>query len=132
MHDAAARGVHQERALAQQADPHFRPGDVRLNFLTQRWSHVLRKVAEQSGSTLVMEEAPRTRYTRRDLKTYSRSDAVRILNRELALQGYQLREEGQFLVLRNLRKLRTEYTQRELPARPEVSVAPPTTPKGQM
>ena len=122
--NARAQSPQLSRELAGQVHSQFRPGDVRLNFITRRWPDVLRRIAEESGSTLVMDEAPNSLYSRRDLKRYSRSEAVRILNRELELQGYRLREDGQYLILQNLRKLRSEYEQRVLSPAAEMPAAP--------
>ena len=87
---------------------------VRLTFLNENWSDVLKKVAEQSGSTLVMDEIPPGRVNRLDRKNYSRTEAVRVLNKDLEPLGYRLMEKGDNLVLFNLRDLRTDYRRTSL------------------
>ena len=52
---------------------------VRLNYFNANWSKVLRKVADATGSELVMHKAPPGHITRYDRNRYSRTDAVRIL-----------------------------------------------------
>ena len=89
---------------------------VRLNFFNSTWSNVLRKVAESTGSELVIQRSPAGRFTRYDAKRYSRTDAVRILNRELEPKGFRLLEQGKFLVVLHLDALRSRYQRPRLPA----------------
>lgn len=88
---------------------------VRLNFINATWPSILQKVAEETGSELVMQRAPRGRFTRFDRTRYSRTDAVRILNREIEPKGFRLLEQGRFLVVLNLDSLRTRYQRPLIP-----------------
>ncbi|MCA9072567.1 MAG: hypothetical protein KDA84_26770, partial [Planctomycetaceae bacterium] len=54
-----------------------------LKFFNADWPTVLNKVAEETGSTLVMHEIPPGRLNRRDKEPYTRHEAVQILNRSL-------------------------------------------------
>jgi type II secretion system protein D len=87
---------------------------VKLSFFNENWADVLKKVAEQSGSTLVMDEIPSGRVNRLDSKHYSRGEAVRVLNKDLEPLGYRLMEKGDNLVLFSLRDLRTDYRRTSL------------------
>ncbi|MHC4878665.1 MAG: secretin N-terminal domain-containing protein [Planctomycetota bacterium] len=82
---------------------------VRLNFLSKDWASVLDKVAESTGSTLVADRLPTGNFSRQDFRSYSRTEAVRILNEELVRQDYRLLEKGRYLVLINLAAARPEY-----------------------
>ncbi|MEX1095296.1 MAG: secretin N-terminal domain-containing protein [Planctomycetales bacterium] len=88
---------------------------VRLNFFNATWAAVLRKVAQDTGAELVMQKFPAGRYNRFDRTRYSRTDAVRILNRELEPKGFRILEQGNFLVLLQLDSLRTRYQRPLLP-----------------
>lgn len=99
---------------------------VRLNFFNESWPDVLKAVAEGTDSQLVMDEtSPRGRFTRQDFRTYSRTDAVRILNRELEPQGFRLLEREQYLVLLHVKNLREEYGVRTIPAAQPVAAQEP-------
>ncbi|MCH8830035.1 MAG: hypothetical protein IID45_10710, partial [Planctomycetes bacterium] len=91
------------------------PANIRLNFFNADWSTVLKKVAESSQSTLVMQEVPKGRFTRIDHRKYNRTEVVRILNRELEPKGFRLLEKGRFLDVIYLRSARSEYRRREMP-----------------
>ena len=94
---------------------------VRLNYFNANWSKVLRKVADATGSELVMHKAPPGHITRYDRNRYSRTDAVRILNRELEPAGFRLLEQGKFLILLHLKALRTRYRRPVAPAQTDES-----------
>lgn len=87
---------------------------VRLSFFNENWADVLKKVAAETNSTLVMDETPRGRVNRIDRKLYSRAEAVRVLNRDLEPMGFRLMEKGDNLVLFTLRDLRTDYRRTSL------------------
>jgi len=89
---------------------------VRLNFFNATWPSVLRKLAEETNSELVMKRAPAGRLTRADRNKYSRTDAVRLLNREIEPKGFRLLEQGNFLVVLHLDSLRTRYQRPGVPA----------------
>lgn len=93
--------------------------EVYLKFFHADWPTVLNKVAEESGSTLVMHEIPPGRMTRRDKTAYSRREAVQILNRELEPEGFRILEKNQFLIVLHQRSLRTRYRRPERPSQPE-------------
>jgi len=83
---------------------------VKMRFVSATWEKVLTQVAEETGSTLVADEFPRGRYSRQDFKAVSRTDAVRILNKELEPMDFRLLEKGQFLVLVNLPTTNLNYS----------------------
>ncbi|MGC1272543.1 MAG: secretin N-terminal domain-containing protein [Planctomycetaceae bacterium] len=82
---------------------------VRLNVFNETWPRILEKVAEQSGSTLILQDKPPGRLTRADHRTYSRTEAVEILNRELASQGFRILENDEFLIVLHERTMRKHY-----------------------
>lgn len=108
-----------------------RPGEptTKLGFFNTSWPAVLRRVAEETESTLVMDRVPPGRFTRRDTNSYSRRQAIEILNQELAEHDFRLIEKGKFIVVLELKKARSEYYRNELPARDrssEPADLPPT------
>lgn len=110
------------------------PRHVRLNCFHKSWTSVLRELAEATGSTLVMHEPPPGHWTRRDRRDYSRSEAVRILNRDLEPLGFRLLEQGEYLILLNLKSLRSRYLPPVVPAadprRDVPAEAEPNSPNG--
>lgn len=131
---------------AAAAEPDFRPsaagpaqadleeeGDsdgqtVRLTFFNASWAHVLRKVAKDTGAELVMDKFPADYYSRFDRTKYTRTEAVRILNRELEPKGFRLLEQGNHLVLLQLDSLVTRYPRPLLPNDGEPSKPAPAAP----
>lgn len=110
------------RPLNAAEDPEFPEEDedsdsqtVRLNFFNATWPDILRKVAQKTGSDLVMTRAPAGRWTRRDFQKYSRTDAVRLLNHELEPKGFRIIEEGRYLVVLHLDTFRTRYARPVVP-----------------
>lgn len=110
---------------------------VQFRFFNQTWSSVLQSVAQQSGSTLVMDRAPRGRYTGFAKGEQSRTAAVRILNNELEPLNFRVLERGQFLVVLQLKELRTQYARPEMapnqpphraPHQPHVTANQPVQP----
>ncbi|GAB4153485.1 MAG: hypothetical protein Tsb009_29900 [Planctomycetaceae bacterium] len=101
------------------------PAEIRLGFFNADWSTVLNRVCKESGSTLVMNEVPPGRFSRYDRNRYNRTEAVRILNRELEPKGFRLVEKGRFLDVIYLRSARAEYHRPELPRQPQQPKALP-------
>ena len=93
---------------------------VRLNHFSSNWSKVLQQLAEDSGSTLVMSKCPNARYSRRDRNFYSRTEAVRILNRELERYAYRVIEQEDYLIVIPLKQVRADYRPTVLPPHPSV------------
>lgn len=92
---------------------------VYLKFFNADWPTILNKVAEESGSTLVMHEIPPGRLTRRDKTPYTRHEVVQILNHELEPEGFRILEKNQFLIVIHQRAVRTRYRRPERPTQPE-------------
>jgi len=103
----AADPVDQRRVRAAWQDPDL--PDIKLNFYSKSWADVFESLAEQSGSQLVMDSVPGGRFSRRDSRKYTRSEAVRILNRELEGEGFRLVEKANFLVVLQLNDVRMRY-----------------------
>ncbi len=82
---------------------------TRLFFTSSHWEHVLNSVAKATGSTLVADRFPSGRFSRKDIRKYSRSEAVRILNDELEQLDFRLLEKGQHLVLVDVKARNAEY-----------------------
>ncbi|MCH7988897.1 MAG: hypothetical protein IID46_07060, partial [Planctomycetes bacterium] len=93
-----------------------KPNTVRLNFYNATWDKVFKKVAKSTGSTLVMQDVPPGRYSRRDFNSYSRTDALHVLNQALEPKGFRLLENGEYLTVLNMRSLRTKYPRPVIPA----------------
>ncbi len=92
---------------------------VKLNHISATWEKVIKDLAKQSQSQLVMDRVPKGRYTRRDSNKYNRHDAVRILNKDIEPLGFRLIEKGDFLILLDLPSQRPRYQAAVLPARHE-------------
>lgn len=97
---------------------------VRLNYVNASWSKILNALAEDTGSTLVMHDAPPGRFSRQDWNKYNRRDAVQILNRELERHGFRILEKDQFLTVIESRRRRVEY---ERPTLTQSGAKPLTT-----
>ena len=93
-----------------------KPNTIRLNFYRTPWAKVIEKVTKSTGSTLVMQDVPPGRYSRRDFNSYSRTDALHVLNQALEPKGFRLLENGEYLTVINMRSLRTKYPRPVLPA----------------
>lgn len=87
---------------------------VKLNFYSKTWDQVLQEVAQSTGTVLVADKIPRGRYSRQDFRSYSRSEAVRILNDELEKQDFRILEKGKYLVVLNLPAARPEYSRLQI------------------
>jgi general secretion pathway protein D len=90
-------------------------GTVRLTNYSTPWLRVLEKVAKETGSTLIADRVPPGKYSRSDIRKYSRSDAVRILNQELAYLEFKILEQGKYLVLIHLPTTRPDYRRPVMP-----------------
>lgn len=82
---------------------------IRLFFASSSWEKVLNKVAEGTGSTLVADRFPPGSFSRKDIRRYSRTQAVRILNNDLEQAGFRLLEKGTHLVLVDVKSRNAEY-----------------------
>ncbi len=111
-------------------------GTVKLNYLSATWDAVFRDVANASGSRLVGNRIPSGRYTRRDTKLYTRSEAVRIINKEIEPKGFRLVEQDELLIVMDIPSLRPRYQPLEMngtaarkPASVETPEETPSRPK---
>ncbi|WP_231746812.1 secretin N-terminal domain-containing protein [Maioricimonas rarisocia] len=109
---------------AEVAVPLWETATLRLNYISTTWAKVLNDLAEKTGSTLVMYDIPPGRYNRQDWDQHSRTEAVRILNRELEPLGFRVLEKGEFLTVIEMRRARTQYRR---PVTPDDRPAGPTT-----
>ena len=112
----AAAEATAEAATLQRQQQQAGERTVRMSFFNATWAHVLRKVAERSGSELVMQRAPAGRYTRTDMKKYTRSEAVRMINDQIEPNGFRVLEQGSHLVVLHLDEFRSKYTAAQLSA----------------
>lgn len=103
--ESAASGTSSAPAANQPAE-----ATTRLNFYSKSWDQVLEQVAESTGAILVADRIPRGRYSRQDFRSYTRSEAVRILNDELEKQDFRILEKGKYLVVLHLPAARPEYS----------------------
>ncbi len=87
--------------------------EVRLNFIAASWSTVLQRLADETGSTLVVLDAPNGRFSRQDWRMYTRSEAVKLLNRELSPLGYRIITKDQYLTVMKSERTRPEYRRPE-------------------
>ena len=86
-----------------------------MQYYDLTWERVLNDVAKKSGKQLVVKDLPHGRVTRNDRRKYSLAESVRILNSELEPKGYRLLQQGDYLVVLNLKSARARYTRPELP-----------------
>ncbi|MEM9701384.1 MAG: hypothetical protein AAF907_02920, partial [Planctomycetota bacterium] len=82
---------------------------VSMRFFNAPWPAVLRKIAEESGSHLVMKDIPPGRFSRFDRGAYTRSEAVKMLNRRLEPDGFRILEQGENLIVLSDRSVRQNY-----------------------
>lgn len=103
---------------------------VRLNVFNRTWPDILQKLADDSGSTLILQDPPPGRWTRTDYRTYSRAEAIAILNRELEPKGFRILENGDHLIVMSERTMRKQYRPAVLPQEDEYGrpIAPKTEP----
>ncbi len=94
---------------------------IRLNYWSASWKTVLDDVAKGAGAKLVAPELPDGRYSRRDGKTHSLTEAVRILNSSLESQGYRILVKPPYLILVELGSTRPRYQPATIPANRQVA-----------
>ena len=82
---------------------------VHLNHLSASWTKVLQDLADGTESTLVMQDAPPGRFSRHDWHKHTRTESVRILNRDLEKLGYRIIEKGQFLTVIEVQQAHVDY-----------------------
>ncbi len=102
---------------------------VELKFYGSEWGTVMKKVAEQSGSILVMHETPPGRLVLREKEPFNRHEAVLILNRELEPTGFRILESDRYLIVMHQRSMRTRYRRPDRPSQPEWSPNPADVPQ---
>lgn len=90
-------------------------GKIKLNYMTASWETVLKDLAEKTGSELIADRIPAGRYTRRDVHEYTRTEAVRIINREIEPHGFRLIEKGQYLIVIDTPSQRPHYQPAVIP-----------------
>jgi type II secretion system protein D len=73
------------------------------------WDRVLRELAKDSQSTLVMHDIPPGHYTRQDLTEHTRTEAVGILNQQLEPAGFRILENDRYLTVLDMHRARSEY-----------------------
>src|SRR5688572_16870437 len=76
----SAGGARRSTGSAQDQEPEL--PIVRLNFVSTPWQQVLDHVAEETKSTLVAHDVPEGRFSRRDMRRHTRTEAVQILNQQ--------------------------------------------------
>lgn len=103
-----------QKSEAKPAASQAKETTIKLNFYSKTWDQVLQEVAESTGAVLVADKIPRGRYSRQDFRSYSRSEAVRILNDELEKQDFRILEKGKYLVVLNLPAARPEYSRLQI------------------
>ncbi len=72
-------------------------------------AEVLQKLADDTDSTLEMEQEPPGKFSRHDWRRHTRREAVRILNLDLEKTGFRIVEKDQFLKVVKLQKLHVDY-----------------------
>ncbi len=93
----------------QETQPATPESTVKLNHISAPWTKVLQDLADGTQSTLVMQDAPTGRFSRHDWHKHTRTEAVRILNRDLEKLGYRILEKGQFLTVIEVQQAHVDY-----------------------
>lgn len=101
---------------------------VRLFYTSVPWPKVLAELAERTDSTLVMHDAPHGKYSRQDMRQYTRAQAIRILNNELEPQGFRILEKDKYLTVIRVEQTRVQYPRREYTPVEEAIGQSPATP----
>ncbi|WP_315854598.1 secretin N-terminal domain-containing protein, partial [Alienimonas chondri] len=101
-------------AVGRADDPVWPASEAAENGVTMRhfnapWPTVLRKLAEESGSNLVMKDIPPGRFSRFDRGAYTRAEAVKMLNQRLEPDGFRILEVGENLIVISDRSVRQDY-----------------------
>ena len=121
----AAPPVDEEVSREKQSGSHSSEPEslVPLNHMSTLWTKVLQDLADGTHSTLVVHDAPPGRFSRHDWHKHSRTEAVRILNRDLEKLGYRILEKGQFLTVIEAQQAHVDYERPVIgPRRPPVVV----------
>ncbi|QDT17572.1 secretin N-terminal domain-containing protein [Alienimonas californiensis] len=82
---------------------------VTMRHFNSPWPVVLQKLAEESGSNLVMKDVPPGRFSRFDRGAYTRDEAVKMLNQRLEPDGFRILEQGKNLIVISDRSVRQDY-----------------------
>ncbi len=82
---------------------------VHLNHLSAPWAKVFKDLAEGTHSTLEMQAAPPGKFSRHDWHKHTRTEAVRILNRDLDKLGYRIIEKGPSLIVVEIKSVHVDY-----------------------
>ncbi|MBL8851479.1 MAG: hypothetical protein JNG89_17480, partial [Planctomycetaceae bacterium] len=123
---AAGPGARRTNGSSQDQAPEL--PIVRLNFVSTPWQDVLEHVAEETKSTLVAHDVPEGRFSRRDLRRHTRTEAVQILNQQLEPLGYRILEKNEFLTVIETQRARLEYPRRTVRTADEEAAATQETP----
>lgn len=90
--------------------------NIKLRFFNTTWSRVLQDVCEQSGTTLVMDKLPPGRWTHGDRGRHSLAECIGIFNHELEPKGFRVIRKGDFVVVLEMKAVRSRYYHKVLPA----------------
>jgi type II secretion system protein D len=83
--------------------------NVKLNYVSASWTKVLQDFAEATQTELVADRVPGRKFSRWDMKFYTRDEALTVLNQELQPLNFRLQFKGNYLVLNALQEFRHEY-----------------------
>ncbi len=108
--------VAETPTAAAAATPREDEKKVNLTFFNTGWPDVLERLASETDSTLVLHDTPTGRLNRLDRRSYTRTDAVHLLNLELEPDGYRILEQGRFLVVLHDERVRPRYPRPTTPA----------------
>lgn len=89
-------------------------GTVKLNYFGAGWGVVFKDLADATDSRLIANRIPAGTWTRRDSKTYTRSEAVRIINKEIEARGFRIVEQDELLVVLDIPSIRPRYQPAEI------------------
>ena len=117
-----------DRGVAAEPDPESEPAGavVTMRHFNAPWPAVLKQLAEQTGSHLVMKDVPPGRFSRFDRGEYTRGEAVRVFNERLQADGFRILEQGPNLIVISDRSVRQNYRR---PIAPEAGGAPRPAPR---
>ncbi|WP_417384602.1 secretin N-terminal domain-containing protein [Gimesia sp.] len=106
---AVVGSKQQVEAIEKQARKSSDVADISLNHVQATWAQVLKRLAEQSELTLVMDVVPKGFFSRIDKRPHTLSEAFQILNRELEPKGFRLLQKDSFLIVLDLREAKAKY-----------------------
>ncbi|MGE5195002.1 MAG: secretin N-terminal domain-containing protein, partial [Deltaproteobacteria bacterium] len=101
--------------------------NIKLNYVSASWVKILRDFAEATQTELVADRVPGRKYSRWDMKSYTRDEALAILNEELQAMNFRLQFKGHYLVLTELHEMRHEYSPAVLRGNRQEPAASPDT-----